>query len=141
MAKKYLHKDFHGALSYGLEFLARRYGRRALDEYLRAATKVIYRDLIAQIRRRGLKALAEYWRKMYSTEGAVFKLNEAPGALELTIAQCPALKHMRKAGYKIYADFCRQTKIVNAEIAALTGYQSKVVANQKKARCRQRFYK
>ena len=34
----YLHKDFHGALSAGIEYLHQRYGEDAVREYLRRFT-------------------------------------------------------------------------------------------------------
>lgn len=128
-------------MSFGMEFIASKYGKKALDGYLAQATKVIYRDLIAEIRKRGVKALSEYWKKMYSYEGADFNLRETGKGVELKIKKCPAIAHMRKFKYKIYKDYCRHTKIVNDTLAKVTGYKSEVVSCQKRGSCVQRFYK
>jgi len=43
---KNIHKDFHGALSCGFEYLQEKHGRKALNEYLHKAGENIYKDLI-----------------------------------------------------------------------------------------------
>ena len=56
----YLHKDFHGALSGGIEYLHSRYGDEAVREYLRQFTLSYFAPLRRQLQQRGLAALAEH---------------------------------------------------------------------------------
>ena len=51
---EYLHKDFHGALSTGIEYLHRRYGAKAVREYLWQFASTFYAPLIADVNTRGL---------------------------------------------------------------------------------------
>lgn len=66
---RYLHKDFHGALSLGLEYLERHYGDEAVRDYLRQFVTSFHGPLRAAIRDRGLPALKEYLEGIYRLEG------------------------------------------------------------------------
>ena len=137
-----IHKDFHGALSVGFEFLAKKYGKETLDEYLKEAGRNIYKELIEKIKNEGLKALEKYWQNIFTLEKGDFKIEmKDDEEIILKVKKCPALEHMRKMNYSIYKDFCRQCKIINEVIAEETGLASEVISNQEKGSCIQKFWR
>ena len=54
---EYLHPDFHGALSAGIEYLHQQYGEEAVREYLWQFARAFYAPLTNDLQRRGLVAL------------------------------------------------------------------------------------
>ena len=139
---KNIHKDFHGALSCGFEYLQEKHGRKALNKYLFQAGENIYKDLIKKIKKRGLSALEEYWNYIFDLEEADFKIKRKNNEeIVLKVIRCPTLDHMRKMKYKIYKDFCRQCKIINYVIAQKTGFESKVISHQNKNSCIQKLWR
>src|SRR5208283_5270309 len=59
----YLHKDFHGALCYGIKYLDDHYGPEATAEFLRQVGRGYYGPLSARLKQDGLMALEEHWRE------------------------------------------------------------------------------
>ena len=55
----YLHKDFHGALSAGIEYVYQKYGAEAVRKYLRQFASSFYTPLKADVQRRGLVAFKD----------------------------------------------------------------------------------
>ena len=113
----YLHPDFHGALSAGLEYLHDRYGEDAVREYLRAFAKAFYAPLKDELRRRGLAALEDHFRRIYSLEGGQIRLVRSEDELRLDVEACPAVTHMRMHGYPVARLFTRfrKTRIIFPE--------------------------
>ena len=68
---QYLHRDFHGALSVGIEFLHEQYGEDAVRDYLWQFARAFYAPLTELLEERGLVALEEHFRKIYELEGGV----------------------------------------------------------------------
>jgi len=136
-----IHKDFHGALSCGFEFLSEKYGRKALEEYLKQVGENIYKELLKKIKKEGLSALEEHWKHIFTIEEGNFKIKRENNdkKLILEIKKCPALEHMKKMKYKIYKDFCLQCKVINSVIAEKTGYKSEVTSHQDKSSCIQKI--
>lgn len=56
---EYLHKDFHGALSAGIEYLQKNYGTQAVRDYLRQFALAFYSPLKKALGKRGLVAIKE----------------------------------------------------------------------------------
>lgn len=138
--EKLIHKDFHGALSAGFEFLSEKYGKEKLEEFLKICGKNMYKKLIKEIKKRGLKAIEEYWNEIFTIEDAKFKIEKDKNKrIKLIVLECPALSHMEKKGYKIYNDFCIQCRVINQVIAKETNLISEVKANQEKRSCEQIF--
>lgn len=104
----YLHKDFHGATSCGIQYLQDRYGPEAVREYLRRFTDAYHAPLKADLIRRGLAALAEYLEGIYQAEGAQYQLTLSDDELLLRVEQCPAVTHMRHNDYPV-ADMWGET--------------------------------
>ncbi len=98
----YLHRDFHGALSAGLDYLADQYGRDKALEYLRIFTRSYYAPLQEAISRHGLRALRDHLDHVYTVEGGdVELLLDNTDTLRINVRACPAVMHMRSRGYSV----------------------------------------
>ena len=90
-----VHKDFHGALSFGIQFLDEQYGMAGLEEFFTRAAKAVYAQLIKNLRERGLEALKEHWDTVFGLEDGDFETRYEDGVLVLDVRTCPAVHHMR----------------------------------------------
>ncbi len=124
---QYLHKDFHGALSVGLEYLEANYGEASVREYLRQFALEFYAPLKADLNRRGLVALAEHFEKLYETEGGRVEVTLSDDELRVEVEACPAVTHMRAQGYPVSPLFHETTKTVNEAICEGTPYTAELV--------------
>jgi hypothetical protein len=96
------------------------------------------------LKARGLAALREHWRRIFTLEGGVFSfrtLRRKGPTLELRVRRCPAIHHMKKMGYVIADRFCEGTRIVNEEICCAAGYECSIEYEQSKGRCVQQFWR
>jgi len=139
---KYLHKDFHGALSLAIDYLDRNYGEEAVTAYLRQFTRSYYSELIKQIAERGLIALAEHFRQIYEIEGgsASIRLSDTGDELFVEVEQCPAVAHMRRRGFKIARLFVETTKTVDETLCEGTPFECDLLEyDPDTGRSRERF--
>jgi hypothetical protein len=113
---EYLHRDFHGALSSALIYLEERFGPEAVSEYLRGFARAYYAPLSAELRTRGLEALADRLRRVYETEGAELSLTFTGGSLTVEVEACPAVRHMRERGYAVSPLWRETIRAVNEAI-------------------------
>jgi len=98
---EYLHRDFHGALSAGIEYLHEQYGEDAVREYLWQFATAFYAPLTEALRRRGLAALEEHYRRVYDLEGGDVRFDRSEGELRIAVKASPAVTHMRRQGYPV----------------------------------------
>ncbi len=136
-----VHKDFHGALSYGLDFIEKSYGFDGLCSFLSVMAPAVYQPLIEDLRVRGLVALAEHWQKVFALEAGDYELQADEDVLTLTVRRCPAIDHMQEHGYAIAEHFCEHTRVVNEAVCRAAGYRAEVVYDQAAGSCVQRFWK
>jgi hypothetical protein len=136
-----VHKDFHGALSFGLDFLEQRFGKTDREAFLRELAGTVYAPLVTDLKERGLPALADHWRRIFDLEEGIYKLRMEKDELILEVERCPALAHMRERGYRIADHFCETTRLVNAAVCAAAGYEAVVRYDQAAGHCEQRFRK
>ncbi len=139
--KPNVHKDFHGALSYGLQFIEDNYGADGLHDFLAGLADTVYRPLVSDLRARGLVALRDYWQRVFELEGGDAQVDLESEALVLTVQRCPAISHMQEHNYAIARHFCEHTRIVNEAVCAAAGYVATVEYVQDAGRCVQRFAK
>lgn len=138
----YLHKDFHGALSEGIEYIHDRFGEEAVREYLRQFAAAYYAPLTADMKVRGLAALKEHLQRIYRQEDGRFTIRESENELTLTVEACPAVGHMRAAGYRVARLFHETTKTVNETICEGTPFAAELVEyDPTTGRSVQRFYR
>ena len=127
----YLHKDFHGALSNGIQFIHEKYGAEAVREYLRQFGEAYYAPLKSEIRRRGLAALKDHFEKMYRLEGGIIHLACSEDELRLEVEACPAVMHMRAHGHKVAELFFETTKTVNEVLCEGTPFAAELISYDK----------
>jgi hypothetical protein len=136
-----VHQDFHGALSYGLQFVEEHCGPAGLRDFLAGLADSVYRPLVDALRTRGLEALEDHWRTVFDLEQGEIEMRRDGAALVLNVRRCPALHHMRAHGYAVADHFCEHTRITNEAICGAAGYASSVEYDQSEGRCVQRFWR
>lgn len=138
----YLHKDFHGALSGGIEYLHERYGEEAVREYLRQFTRNYFGPVMRAVAERGLPALREHFEKIYAIEGGEVVFEESADALILRVAASPAVMHMRAHDYPVARLFHETVKTVNETLVEGTAFAADLVDyDPETGRSVQRFYR
>ncbi|MHB8899539.1 MAG: hypothetical protein ACYC6Y_12390 [Thermoguttaceae bacterium] len=136
----YLHKDFHGALSAGIEYLHETYGEEAVRQYLWQLARSYYAPLTASLAERGLLALEEHFRKLYELEGGVVRIERTDDELRIEVEACPAVTHMREHGYAVARLFRETTGTVNRAICEGTPFAAELVEyDESTGRSVQRF--
>lgn len=139
---EYLHKDFHGALSAGIEYLHTNYGEEAVRDYLREFTGRYYAPLKQAIRKRGLSALKAHFEKMYTRERARFTVRLTRDELVVTVAACPAVTHMKQHGYPVARLFHETTRTVNEALCEGSPFQAELAEyDPETGRSVQRFFR
>ena len=136
-----VHKDFHGAFSYGIQFIMQHYGMDGLRAYLEKLADTVYAPLVKAMDVEGLSALRDHWERTFTLEGGKFELRDEGDVLVLDVHECPAIAHMKRQGYTIDPNFCEHTRILNEAICTRAGYHSSVEYDQQAGRCVQRFWK
>jgi len=119
---KYLHKDFHGAMSNGIEYLHKTYGEGSVREYLRNFTRTYYAPLISDVKGRGLIALKEHFDSLYEVEGGSVEITFTKDELVVKVHECPAVKHLRDNNIPVARLFYETSKTVNEAICEETDY-------------------
>lgn len=138
----YLHPDFHGALSAGIEYLHAHYGEDAVREYLWQFARTFYAPLTEALRRRGLIVLEERFRKICELEGGDVRFISSEDELRIEVDACPAVTHMRKQGYPVARLFRETTETVNRAICHETPFAAELVEyDDQTGRSIQRFYR
>ena len=139
---EYLHKDFHGALSGGIQYLHGRFGPDAVREYLYDFARGFYAPLTAAIEKRGLVALKEHIEQLYETEGGTVDIELTDDGMLVTVETCPAVMHMREKGYPVAELFVETTKTVNEALCEGTGFAAELVEyDPETGRSVQRFFR
>jgi len=139
---EYLHPDFHGALSAGIEYLHERYGEQAVREYLGQFARTFYAPLTEDLRRRGLVALEEHFRRIYDLEGGCVRFARSEDELRIQVDACPAVAHMRDRDYPVARLFRETTETVNRAICQDTPFAAELLDyDEQPGRGVQRFYR
>jgi len=136
------HKDFHGALSAGIEHLHERYGEHAVRDYLRRFAAAYYAPLTAALREQGLVAMKEHVQRVYQAEGGAIRITCLQDELLLEVAACPAVMHMRQRGYQVARLFSETSRTVYEALCEGTPFAVQVLEyDQCTGRSRVRFYR
>lgn len=139
---EYLHKDFHGALSAGIEYLHDHFGEEAVRDFLRCFAETFYAPLRKKLAERGLVALKEHFENIYTLEKGTFSLRMTDDELILTVEACPAVQHMRKQGYFVARLFHETTNTVNHTLCEGTPFAFELLSYEPETgRSVQRFYR
>ena len=124
---EYLHKDFHGALSVGIQYVDEHYGEEAVRRYLRQFTTTYYAPLINDVRVRGLVALQEHFEALYHDEDSEAEIRGNEDELLIHVRQCPAVTHMREHSYPVARLFEETTRTVNEAFCERTPFASELL--------------
>lgn len=122
-AYKYLHMDFHNSMVLGLEYIAKHYGADGLRAYLKKFALAFHKPLFANIRLKGLAAVADYFNWLYTTEEApdALEMVATAQAVDITIRYCPAVKHLKSKNREVYESFSSGTTVLYEIIAEEAG--------------------
>lgn len=138
----YLHKDFHGVLSIGIEYLQQRYGPEAVREYLRQFASSFYAPLTEKLREQGLGALQEHLEQAYRVEGGSIEIRCSQDELVLEVEACPAVTHLRQRGFPVASLFYETSTTVYESICAGTPFACEWLAyDERTGRSKVRFYR
>lgn len=138
---RYLHRDFHGALCYGIKYLDDIYGSQATSDYLRQMACEVYAPLIEAVKNKGLEALRQHWDKVFSLENGEFELFYEGEKLVLIVTKCPAVSHLKEIGQFFTHRFCETTVITNETICSQSGCKCTCDYEPGFGRCVQKFWK
>ncbi len=138
----YFHRDFHGVLSAGLDYLQRQYGVEAVHAFLRRFARQYHAPLRDAMVADGLKSLREYLERIYTLEGADFTLHETPESLTLDLSSHPALAHLRRNHYPVAPSFLETTRYLYEAICEDTPWAFEYTeADSQTGACRLHFFR
>ena len=139
---EYLHKDFHGALSCGIQYLEDHFGEDAVREYLHNFARSYYAPVRERVARDGLPAIREHLEKLYRDEGGDVTFESSDDELLVRVSACPAVTHMREHGYPVARLFSETTRSVNEALCEDTPFTAKLVEyDEQTGRSVQRFHR
>ena len=98
---RYLHKDFHIALNYGIDYLYKNIGEEAVREYFTQFANAYYSPFKRAIKDKGLLAIKAHYEKIYKIEGAEFDINLSQDELIIHLLASPAVMHIKTKGHPV----------------------------------------
>ena len=138
----YLHRDFHGALSAGIEYLHKNYGPQAVRDYLWQFANTFYSPIKDALNERGLVALKDHFEKIYKIEEGKIDITISEDEMTLKVQACPAVTHMREHAQLVASLFHETTKTVNEAICSGSDFAFELLEyDEQTGRSVQRFYR
>ena len=121
---EYFHRDFHSSMNMGMHYVGENYGLEAVKEYLTKYTKNVYKPVIAAMQEKGLAAIAEKIADTYAKEKAedAVSIENNGDTLTVTVAYCPAVKHLHATGRDVSPWYRYSTEVVMDVLAAEGGF-------------------
>ena len=124
---EYLHKDFHGALRVGIEFIREKYGEDAVKEYLSDFAHSYLKSLTEEINLRGLNAIKDYYENIYKIEDGDVEFQITEDELLIKVKECPAVMHMKANNYSVSKSWIETIRTVNEAICDNTRYKAELL--------------
>lgn len=118
----YLHKDFHIALNFGLEYLRDQFGDDAVEEYLTQFARSYYAPLKKQLKKNGLAAIRQHYEHIYNLEEAGFKIDVDEASVTIYLEASPAVMHIKSGGHALSPLYIETIRTINRELCAGTPY-------------------
>ena len=118
-----LHRDFHASILDGANYLLDNYGEEALREVLFKTGTEVYKTLHEKLVAGDPSELLAWWRYYLDREGADYTLEETDDGAVLTVADCPALKHLEGRGVPGGKGLCGATRILNEAFCSNSPYE------------------
>ncbi len=138
----YFHRDFHGVLSAGLDYLEREYGVEAVHGFLRRFASQYHAPLRTAMTAEGLKPLAEYFTRIYTLEEADFTSTESSEELTIELSAHPALAYLRRNNYPVAPSFLETTRYLYAALCEGTPWTFEYTElDAATGACRLRFFR
>ena len=139
---RYLHKDFHIALNYGIDYLHKKFGEGSVTEYLKQFANSFYAPLKKSLNERGLIAIKEHYEEIYKIEGAEFNIEFSQRELIIHVLASPAVTHIKANGHLVSELFHETITIINRTICRDTPFEFELLEyNKENGSSIQRFYK
>lgn len=138
----YLHKDFHIALNYGIDYLHKKFGEGSVTEYLKQFADSFYSPLKKSLKEKGLIAIKKHYEEIYKIEGAEFNMNFSQDELIIHLLVSPTVTHIRANGHLITELFHETITTINKTICQDTPFEFELLEyNKENGAAVQRFYK
>jgi hypothetical protein len=118
----YLHRDFHIALNYGLDYLNKKFSEDAVREYLTQFANSYYSPLKRAIQDKGLLAIKEHYEKIFEIEGARFDIRFSQDELIIHLLASPAVLHIKAQGHPVSESYYESVATVNKTICQETPF-------------------
>ena len=120
---EYFHPDFHSSMNMGVHYVGENYGLEAVREYLTMYTNDVYGKIVEDGKARGLAAIADKIVDTYTKEKALdaLSIENKGNELNVSIAYCPAVKHLKATGREVSAWYRYTTEIVMDVLAQAIG--------------------
>ena len=128
----YFHPDFHVALNYGINYLHKKFGAKAVKEYLTQFANNYHDPLKKALMEKGLFAIKDHYEKIYEIEGAVFEMNFTQDDLVIHLSESPAVMHIKAEGHSVSSLYQETVITVNKEICRNTPYDCEVIEYENK---------
>lgn len=124
---EYFHPDFHSSMNMGIHYIGENYGIDAVREYLIRYTENVYKNLMEDIKLRGLQAIEDKIQDTYRKEKAEdvqeTTLSSDGKELKVKIKYCPAVKHLKATGREVSSWYRYTTEVVMETLAGTVGYK------------------
>ena len=130
--------DFYFAINATFRFIEQKLGREGLQRYWTDLGAKYFAPVTASWQRKGLPAVADYWRAFFKAEpGGDVEVSATDDAVTLDVRVCPAIKHLRTHKREIVSCFCQHCYFVTEAMAAPAGFTVRVESGN--GSCRQRI--
>lgn len=117
---QYLHKDFHIALNFGIEYLSENFGAEGVREYLSQFAGAYYALLTKTLEKKGLCAIKLHYEEIYKIEGAGYDIDFSGEELTIHLISSPAVMHIKSQGHVVSDLYYETVAMVNKAICAGT---------------------
>lgn len=130
--------DFYFAINATFRHIHDRYGEPALVEYWRRLGRDYYRARTDRWREGGLEEVARDWQAYFAEEpGAEVRVRRDADQVELDIAVCPAIRHLRACSREVVPYYCEHCDHVCGAMAEAAGLRFERTGGM--GSCRQAF--
>ena len=123
----YYHPDFHIAFNYGIEYIHKNFGEKAVREYLMSFANAYYDPLKMALMDKGLLAIKEHYENIYQIENAIFSLNISNNELLIHLSESPAVMYIKEKGHAVSPLFHETVTRVNKKICKNTPHECELV--------------
>lgn len=129
---------FTFAINATFRFIERKLGTEALRRYWTDLGRDYCRPISAEWRRRGLPAVAAYWRAFFAAEpGAQVEVIESGDTVTIEVITCPSIHFLKQAGREIVPTYCQHCYFKGEAMAEAAGLTMRLSGGN--GSCRHRY--